>query len=174
MLESLTIRNFALIRDLNFNPDKGLNVITGETGAGKSILLGALGLVLGNRAETTALLNKEQKCVIEGTFLNQNEDITALFASNDLDDPGHIILRREIAPGGKSRAFVNDTPVSLSLMREIGDRLIEIHTQNTGQLITSGQNNWPCWMTMPDTRQKFLPVPANGNCTANSKPNWKQ
>lgn len=138
MLQHITVQNFALIKDLQLQPQAGLNVITGETGAGKSILLGALGLVLGNRAETSALLNKDLKCIIEAVFDIKNLDLQAFFDTHELDYSEQTILRREIAPGGKSRAFVNDTPVMLNVMKELGEQLIEIHTQNTGLLITSG------------------------------------
>jgi len=137
MLLSLTVKNFALIRELNLQPNKGLNVITGETGAGKSILLGALGLVLGNRAETSALLNTDLKCVVEAIFEVKNLKLHTFFEEHELDYADQTIIRREIAPGGKSRAFVNDTPVSLQILKELGERIIEIHTQNTGLLIKS-------------------------------------
>lgn len=136
MLLNLKVKNFALIRSLEFSPEQGLNVITGETGAGKSILLGALGLVLGNRAETGALLNREEKCVVEAEFRLSGLGMETLFAQLELDHEDISILRREINPQGKSRAFVNDTPVSLAVMKEIGERLIQIHTQNTGLLVT--------------------------------------
>lgn len=136
MLRKLTVRNFALIRDLVFEPSAGLNVITGETGAGKSILLGALGLVLGNRADHSALMNNEQKCVIEAEFDIDEYKLQAFFEENDLDYGSPCIMRREISAQGKSRAFINDTPASLSQLKELGNFLVEVHTQNTGLLIT--------------------------------------
>lgn len=137
MLQNLTVKNFALIRELQLQPQLGLNVITGETGAGKSILLGALGLILGNRAETSALYNKDVKCIIEAVFDIKKLNLISFFDEKELDYSDQTIIRREIAPGGKSRAFVNDTPVMLNVLKELGEKLIEIHTQNTGLLITS-------------------------------------
>ena len=123
------------MRKLEFSPQAGLNVITGETGAGKSILLGALGLVLGNRAETSVLLNKEEKCIVEAEFELDEAEFAKLFAANDLDFEKISIFRREITPQGKSRAFINDTPVALSVMKDVGASLIQVHTQNTGLLV---------------------------------------
>lgn len=129
MLQTLHIKNFALIEHLHIDFSGGLSTITGETGAGKSILLGALGLVLGNRADLSSLKDKEQKCVVEAHF-----DITAyglqeFFAQNDLDYEDATIIRREILPSGKSRAFVNDSPVNLQELQELGEFLIDIHSQ---------------------------------------------
>lgn len=136
MLRYLKVNNFALIRSLEFHPEQQLNVITGETGAGKSILLGALGLVLGQRAETSALLNKEEKCIVEAAFDLSKLHLEELFTTLELDYDPETIIRREITPQGKSRAFVNDTPVQLSTLKELGAQLIQIHTQNTGLLVT--------------------------------------
>src|SRR6478752_3834473 len=130
MLQQLSIRNYALIQELEFTPVQGLNMITGETGAGKSIMLGALGLLLGNRADTKALLNEQEKCVIEGQFQISAYELKSLFAELDLDYEESCIIRREIAPGGKSRAFVNDTPVTLDILKSIGGRLMDIHSQH--------------------------------------------
>lgn len=139
MLNSLNVKNFALIKNLHFKPGNGLNVITGETGAGKSILLGALGLVLGNRAESSALLNTDEKCVIEAAFDVSALQLKAFFDENDLDYEPICLIRREITPQGKSRAFVNDTPVQLSLLKELASLLIQIHTQNTSLLVTESK-----------------------------------
>ena len=130
MLVKLAVQNYALIRELDLTLEKGLTIITGETGAGKSILLGALSLILGSRADSSVLLNKNEKCIVEGTFKIEEYDLEDFFASNDLDFESHAILRREINPAGKSRAFINDTPVIISLMKELGDRLIDIHSQH--------------------------------------------
>lgn len=132
MLKRLWVKNYALIEDSEINPDKGLNVITGETGAGKSILLGALGLVLGQRAEGGVLRNSAEKCVVEAEFDIADLDLSAFFNNHDLDEENWTVLRREIAPGGKSRAFINDTPVPLQTLKELGDQLVQIHTQHTG------------------------------------------
>ncbi len=130
MLSRLSVRNYALIRELAFNPGDGLTIITGETGAGKSILLGALSLILGARADTSVLLDKKEKCVVEGTFQTAGSGLKDFFAANDLDYDDVAVLRREINPAGKSRAFINDTPVTINLMKELGDRLIDIHSQH--------------------------------------------
>ncbi|MEZ4854706.1 DNA repair protein RecN [Flavobacterium sp.] len=130
MLLSLTIKNYALIESLEIDFFTNLSVITGETGAGKSILLGAIGLVLGNRADLNSLKNKEQKCVIEARFQLQNYNLQPIFNQHDLDYEDETIIRREILPSGKSRAFVNDSPVNLSVLQELASYLIDIHSQN--------------------------------------------
>lgn len=131
MLKKLRIQNYALIRHLDMDFDKGFCVITGETGAGKSILLGALGLVLGQRADSGILFDKTGKCVIEAEFDLQGADLQEFFASHDLDENGDdLILRREVLPAGKSRAFVNDTPVTLPVLKELSSNLIDIHSQH--------------------------------------------
>lgn len=142
MLAQLSIKNFALIDDLNVSFDSGFTTITGETGAGKSILLGALSLVLGKRADLSSLKDKTSKCSIEAEFYITNYGLERFFADNDLDFEQQTILRREILPSGKSRAFVNDTPVTLNILSALGDQLVDIHsqhqtlrlTQNTFQL----------------------------------------
>ena len=130
MITHLSISNYALIRKLNINFSNGLSVITGETGAGKSILLGALSLILGNRADSQVLLDKTKKCVIEGTFNIKDYNLIPFFKENDLDYDDNTLLRREINKSGKSRAFINDTPVNLNLIKELGDKLVNIHSQN--------------------------------------------
>ena len=130
MLTHLTIKNYALIKHLELSPARGLNVITGETGAGKSILLGALGLLLGNRADSKTLWDENEKCIAEGVFDTADYGLQKLFAEEDLDYEVQTVLRREIAPTGKSRAFINDTPVTLDVMRKIGSRLMDIHSQH--------------------------------------------
>jgi DNA repair protein RecN (Recombination protein N) len=135
MLKSLLIENYALIEKLDISFDDGLTIITGETGAGKSILLGALGLILGQRADTKVLYNQQRKCIIEGTFFIENLGIEKLFAENELDYDTHAIFRREINPQGKSRAFINDTPVNLNVMKDIAERLIDIHSQHQNLLL---------------------------------------
>ena len=133
MLASLSISNFALIDKLGIDFSDGFSIITGETGAGKSILLGALGLVLGKRADLTSLKNKEEKCVIEAHFQIANYNLQAFFDSNDLDYEDETIIRREILPSGKSRAFINDSPVNLQELQELGLILIDIHSQHQTQ-----------------------------------------
>jgi DNA repair protein RecN (Recombination protein N) len=130
MLVNLAVQNYALIRELDVEFENGLTIITGETGAGKSILLGALGLILGSRADTSVLLDKEEKCIVEGTFRIDSYDLTELFDTNNLDYDPVTVLRREINPLGKSRAFINDTPVTLNVLKELAGRLIDIHSQH--------------------------------------------
>ena len=130
MLSSLSIQNFALIEKLSIDFSTGFSTITGETGAGKSILLGALGLVLGKRADLTSLKQKDLKCVIEARFDISNYNLNDFFEANDLDFEDETIIRREILPSGKSRAFVNDSPINLSALEELGKFLIDIHSQN--------------------------------------------
>lgn len=130
MLQKLSIRNYALIDSVELELDKGLNIITGETGAGKSIMLGALSLILGQRAETKYFFNQDKKCIIEGWFLLSDQLLKGLFEENDLDFYEENTLRREISTDGKSRAFINDTPVTLTIMKQVGERLIDIHSQH--------------------------------------------
>jgi DNA repair protein RecN (Recombination protein N) len=130
MLKSLSIKNYALIKELVIHPDASLNIITGETGAGKSIMLGALGLLMGNRADVKALFSEDEKCVVEGTFEVAELNLKAYFEENDVDYDTTTIIRREIAPNGKSRAFVNDQPVTLDVLKELGDKLMDIHSQH--------------------------------------------
>lgn len=130
MLLHLSIENYALIRELDIDLSRGFTAITGETGAGKSILLGALSLILGNRAETNVLNDPSHKCIVEGHFDISSYQLKRFFEENDLDYEDTLILRREISRQGKSRAFINDTPVKLPLMKEIGESLVDIHSQN--------------------------------------------
>ncbi|WP_113662803.1 DNA repair protein RecN [Pedobacter nanyangensis] len=137
MLQRLSIRNYALIDTLEIDFDSGLNIITGETGAGKSIILGALSLILGQRAESRYFFNQDKKCVIEGVFFLADEQLKPLFENNDVDFQQDAILRREIAIDGKSRSFINDTPVNLATLKLIGENLIAIHSQHATQEISS-------------------------------------
>jgi DNA repair protein RecN (Recombination protein N) len=130
MLTHLTIKNYALIKHLEFAPSANLNVVTGETGAGKSILLGAIGLLLGNRADSKTLWDENEKCVTEGIFEISQYGLNDLFESENLDFQNQTIIRREVSPSGKSRAFINDTPVTLDVMRKLGSRLMDIHSQH--------------------------------------------
>ena len=129
MIQSLYIRNYLLIDHLELDFSGGFITITGETGAGKSILMGALSLILGQRVDTSVLKLKDAKCIVEGTFL-PGENVKGVFESNDLDFEQLTTIRREIAPGGKSRAFINDTPVNLPLLKEVGKLLVDIHSQH--------------------------------------------
>jgi len=130
MLKKLSISNYALIDNLEISFAGGLNILTGETGAGKSIILGALSLILGQRAESKYFFNQQKKCVIEGTFAIGEFHIKTFFEENDLDHEDETVLRREISADGKSRAFVNDTPVNLNVLKQLGEMLIDIHSQH--------------------------------------------
>lgn len=130
MLKSLSISNYALIDQLLMQPSKGLSMITGETGAGKSIMLGAVGMLLGNRADTKVLLHEDKKCVIEGVFEIGEYGLKDFFESEELDFDPTCIIRREISPGGKSRSFVNDTPVLLDTLKTLGAYLMDVHSQH--------------------------------------------
>lgn len=130
MLTSLSIKNYALIEDINIELQPGFTIITGETGAGKSIMLGALGLLLGDRADFSSIRNSEKKCVIEGSFGISNYKLENFFKKEDLDYEANSIIRREILPSGKSRAFINDTPVKITALQKLGNYLIDIHSQH--------------------------------------------
>jgi DNA repair protein RecN (Recombination protein N) len=130
MLKSLKIKNYALIEDLRIDFEDDFSTLTGETGAGKSILLGALSLVLGARADSAALNNYDDKCVVEAKFNIKSYKLNAFFTQNDLDYEAETIIRREITIAGKSRAFINDTPVNLQLLKELSSRLIDVHSQH--------------------------------------------
>ncbi|HEX4877806.1 MAG TPA: DNA repair protein RecN [Chitinophagaceae bacterium] len=130
MLSRLSISNYAIIDELEIDFSGNLNIITGETGAGKSIIVGALGLILGERADSSSLVNKEKKCVVEGTFTHTvKKEVAAFLLSNELDTDEELVLRREIGTNGKSRAFINDTPVNLSQLQQLSSLLIDLHQQ---------------------------------------------
>ncbi|MCK5704862.1 MAG: AAA family ATPase, partial [Cyclobacteriaceae bacterium] len=135
MIKSLLIKNYALIQHLKMDPSPHFNTVTGETGAGKSIMLGALGLLLGNRADTRVLFEENQKCVIEGSFEISKLNMIDLFDSLELDYQDETIIRREISSTGKSRAFINDTPVTLDVMKTIGNFLVDVHSQRDTYLL---------------------------------------
>lgn len=130
MLKFLYIKNYALIKSLEIDFESGFSAITGETGAGKSILLGALSLILGKRADSSNLFDETTKCIVEGSFDLSHLNLNNFFPDNDIDYEDLSILRREILPNGKSRAFINDTPVNLKLMRELASKLVDIHSQH--------------------------------------------
>lgn len=140
MLTKLQIKNYALIEHLVLLPDAALNIVTGETGAGKSIMLGALGLLLGNRADTRTLFNPNEKCVIEGEFDVSGYIIKSIFEEEELDYDEHCVIRREISPQGKTRAFVNDTPVNLETLRRVSSQLMDVHSQHDNLLL--GANDY--------------------------------
>ncbi len=131
MINNLSIKNYALINSIDIEFDKGLSIITGETGAGKSILLGAISLILGQRADINTLKDKSKKCIIEGHFNIKGYSLQSFFEQNDIDyDEQETILRREISPSGKSRAFINDLPVNLNILRQLSLQLVDIHSQH--------------------------------------------
>lgn len=130
MLKQLSIQNYALIEKIEIYFSNGLSIITGETGAGKSILLGALSLIAGSRADASALRDKTKKCIVEGTFSIKKYPLKKFFTLNELDYADEAVIRREVSPEGKSRAFINDTPVNLALLRELALQLIDIHSQH--------------------------------------------
>lgn len=161
MLQKLSISNYALIASLSVDFDNGFSVITGETGAGKSILLGALGFVLGNRADSNILFDETKKCVVEATFFLQDtespsrrvaERLKSFFEENDIDFDEECIIRRELTPQKKSRSFINDTPVSLQVLKELGSQLVDIHSQHDSLLLCN-----------PDFQLSLLDDAANNN-----------
>ncbi len=129
MIKTISIANYAIIDDVELTFDNNLNIITGETGAGKSIILGALGLLMGNRADTKILYNDKKKCVVEAVFTDLSSSISAILQEADLDDEAELIIRREIVPSGKSRAFVNDTPTNLNILQRLSVELIDLNAQ---------------------------------------------
>jgi len=139
MLSNLLIKNYALIKQLEMSPDPGLNIITGETGAGKSIMLGAIGLLLGNRADVKSLYDSSEKCIIEGSFNLSGYDLAPNFEIENLDYSDECIVRREISVSGKSRAFVNDTPVNLDTLKRIGNQLLDIHSQHDSVMLGNNE-----------------------------------
>ena len=138
MLTSLKISNYALIDQLAMQPSSGLSTITGETGAGKSIMLGAVGLLLGNRADTKILYHEDKKCIVEGVFDIRSYGLQDYFEALELDYEDTCIIRREISPNGKSRSFVNDTPILLEPLKTLGEKLMDVHSQHDTLLLGEG------------------------------------
>ncbi len=137
MIKQLHISNYALIDKLDIGFDDGLTIITGETGAGKSIILGALSLILGERADSKAIRDTSIKTVVEATFDITGYNLEHFFNDNDIDwDEHECLLRRELSPNGRSRAFINDTPVALNILRELSTRLLDIHSQHSNMLLS--------------------------------------
>jgi DNA repair protein RecN (Recombination protein N) len=156
LLTQLSIKNFALIDSLQVNFDKGFTIITGETGAGKSILLGGLALILGKRADLSSLKDKVRKCVIEAEFSIKKYKLKAFFSENDLDYDNDTIIRREILPSGKSRAFVNDVPVRLDVLNALGEQLIDIHSQHQTLQLTDNQFQFQIIDTLANTSDEVI------------------
>jgi len=139
MLQSLKIQNYALIENLEIDFNKGFSTITGETGAGKSIILGALSLLVGQRADTSVLKNAELKSIVEANFIIEGYNLEEFLENNDIDYEPSAVIRREIMPNGKTRAFINDTPVNLDVLKDLGERLIDIHSQHQNMLLNSNE-----------------------------------
>ena len=156
MLTSLYIKNYALIDELNVQFNKGLTIITGETGAGKSILLGGLSLVLGKRADLSQVKNVDEKCIIEAAFDIANYDLKALYESLDLDFEVHTIIRREILPSGKSRAFINDTPTTLENLSTLSTYLIDIHSQHQTQQLVQDKFQFQILDALANNKEKLV------------------
>ncbi len=156
MLSKLSIKNYALIDRLDVSFANGFTCITGETGAGKSILLGGLSLVLGKRADLSTLRNKDEKCIIEGEFEINNYHLSKFYKENDLDYEDTTIIRREILPSGKSRAFINDTPVNLDVLSRLGDRLIDIHSQHQTLQLAENEFQFKIIDSLANTKQLLI------------------
>ncbi len=154
MLKSIFIDNYALIDKLEMEFQEGLSIITGETGAGKTILLGALGLLLGKRADTSVLKDKSRKCIVEGAFQINGYKLEAFFADNELDYSEETLIRREISNSGKSRAFINDTPVNLILLQELALSLVDVHSQHQNLLLNN--ERYICWIIDSYTQSLYI------------------
>jgi DNA repair protein RecN (Recombination protein N) len=139
MLRKLSVKNYALIDELDIDFSSGLSIITGETGSGKSILLGAMALILGQRADTSVLQDKTRKCIVEGEFDISGYDLDYFFSENELDYDDISIIRREISESGKSRAFINDTPVNLNVLKNLGVKLVDIHSQHHNLMLSENR-----------------------------------
>jgi DNA repair protein RecN (Recombination protein N) len=156
MLTGLSIKNYALIDQLQVNFNDGFTIITGETGAGKSILLGGLSLILGKRADLSSLRDTEKKCIIEATFDISNYNLKSLFIAEDLDYEAQTIIRREILPSGKSRAFVNDSPVKLNSLQLLGEKLIDIHSQHETLQLTDDNFQFQVIDALTETSENLV------------------
>jgi len=156
VLSNLSIENYALIDSLDVGLETGFTVITGETGAGKSILLGGLSLVLGKRADLSSLRNTEQKCIVEADFLIKDYGLKPFFDSNDLDYEETTVIRREILPSGKSRAFINDTPVILDVLSQLGDQLIDVHSQHQTLRLTENDFQFKLIDALASNNERLL------------------
>lgn len=156
MLKKLYIQNYALIDKLDLAFNAGLNVITGETGAGKSIIIGALGLILGNRADSSAMKNQKSKCVVEGIFDSLGDNVISFLKENELDIESELFLRREISTTGKSRAFINDTPVSLAQLKELSIILVDVNAQNQTYIFKDSEHQLAMLDELSDNKNLLL------------------
>lgn len=154
MIKRLSISNYLLIDSLDIQLDKGLNIVTGETGAGKSILMGAMELLTGERADLKSLIRQDEKCVIEGWFQVSNPNLMQIFEEADVEPESETIIRREILPGGKSRAFVNDSPVTLDVLKKIGNQLIDVHGQQDTLLLATAENQIQTFDILANTQKE--------------------
>lgn len=161
MIVSLAIKNYALIEDIQVQLESGLTTITGETGAGKSIVLGALSLLLGKRADLSSVKNPNKKCIIEAVFLLDKMNLKSLFQANDLDYDDHTIIRRELLPQGKSRAFVNDSPVTLTQLQAVAPHLVDIHSQHETLSLVSDKFQLEVIDTLADNTELLKSYQAN-------------
>ncbi|MDR1227201.1 MAG: DNA repair protein RecN [Prevotellaceae bacterium] len=157
MLQSLLVENYALIDRLEINFKHGLSIVTGETGAGKSILLGAMGMLIGQRADVSILKDKESSCIVEGMFVVTNHDLEPLFEANDIDFSNVSTIRRVVNPNGKSRAFINDVPVTLSVLKDFGERLIDIHSQHQNLLLQNAAFQLKVVDSLADSKKYLEP-----------------
>ena len=155
MLTNLHIENYALIQQCDIHFDRGFVAITGETGAGKSILLGALGLLVGKRADSKVLQDPQRKCIVEAHFQLSKPSLKPLFEAEDIDynSDGSLSVRRELLPGGKSRAFVNDTPVSVAFLKALGDSIVDIHSQHATLLVATSNFQTSLLDTLADNHE---------------------
>ena len=169
MLQSLSIKNYALIDDIKVDLEAGLTMITGQTGAGKSIILGALGLLLGSRAQLDAAKDSSKKCIIEGQFNISNYRLSAFFKKKDLDFDEHTIIRRELLPSGKSRAFVNDTPVTLGVLTALGEVLIDVHSQHETLHLGQGDFSFYILDALAQTRSELAQYQEKRNAWLTAK-----
>lgn len=171
MLKKLYIQNYALIDKLELAFKDGLNVITGETGAGKSIIIGALGLILGNRADASAIKNQKSKCVVEGIFDSLGENVILFLKENELDVELELFLRREISTSGKSRAFINDTPVSLTQLKELSTLLVDVNTQNQNYIFKDSEHQLAMLDELSDNKKLLIEYQEVYNNFINQKKN---
>ena len=174
MLKSLSISNYALIDQLHMQPSNGLSMITGETGAGKSIMLGAVGLLLGNRSDTKVLLHDDKKCVVEGLFEVGEYGLRELFEQEELDYEETCIIRREISPGGKSRSFVNDTPVLLDFLKTLGAKLMDVHSQHDTLQLGEGSYQLALVDAFAQTRSELAEYQKAFRAFRNAKANYEE
>ena len=173
MLTQLKIKNFALIDDLEVHFSDGMTSITGETGAGKSILLGGLSLVLGKRADLSSLFDPTRKCIVEAIFKIKPYALHSLFETHDLDYDEETVLRRELLPQGKSRAFINDTPVNLNVLEDFSVHLIDIHSQHDSQALLQNQYQFQVLDALADNQDSLATYQATLKSYQNTEKEYR-